>query len=107
VPVSKSKYESARDGLTEPEILSDHHQVYSCTSPLYVTVTMPITPAELEAAVRAAIQVTHIEVEDNSGSCGDNYSVLIVSKVSTVAYHAFLRMAKGRRWLFRLLIIMI
>jgi stress-induced morphogen len=43
---------------------------------------MPVTPGEIEAAVRAAIQVTHIKVEDNSGSCGDNYSVLIVSKVS-------------------------
>jgi hypothetical protein len=43
---------------------------------------MPVTPGEIEDALRAAIQVTHISVEDNSGSCGNNYFVLIVSKVS-------------------------
>lgn len=43
--------------------------------------TMTVTPEELEAAIRAAIQVTHVEVEDNSGGCGEKYSVLIVSKV--------------------------
>jgi len=41
---------------------------------------MPIAPDDLKAAVRAAIQVTHMEVEDNSSGCGDNYSVLIVSR---------------------------
>jgi hypothetical protein len=43
---------------------------------------MPVTPEELEAGVRAAIEVTYMKVEDNSGSCGDNYSILIVSKVA-------------------------
>jgi hypothetical protein len=42
---------------------------------------MPFTPEELEAAIRAAIQVIHVNVEDNSGGCGEKYSVLIVSKV--------------------------
>jgi stress-induced morphogen len=42
---------------------------------------MPVTREELEAAIRAAIQVTHVNVEDNSGGCGEKYSVLIVSKV--------------------------
>jgi len=46
---------------------------------------MPVTPEEIEAAVRAALQVTHIKVEDNSGSCGNNYFVLIVSKVSVLS----------------------
>ncbi|KAH9982025.1 bola-like protein [Russula compacta] len=41
---------------------------------------MPVTPQELEAAIRAAIQVTHVEVEDTSSGCGESYSVLIVSK---------------------------
>ncbi|KAH9993058.1 bola protein [Russula vinacea] len=41
---------------------------------------MPVTREELEAAIRAAIQVTHVNVEDNSGGCGEKYSVLIVSK---------------------------
>jgi stress-induced morphogen len=42
---------------------------------------MTVTPEELEAAIRAAIQTTHVEVQDNSGGCGEKYSVLIVSKV--------------------------
>lgn len=42
---------------------------------------MTVTAKELEAAIRAAIEVTHVEVEDNSGGCGEKYSVLIVSKV--------------------------
>jgi len=35
-------------------------------------IRMPVIPGEIEAAVRAAIQVTHIIVEGNSGSCGNN-----------------------------------
>jgi len=46
-----------------------------------ISTTMTVTPEELEAAIRAAIQVTHVEVEDNSGGCGEKYIVLIVSKV--------------------------
>lgn len=41
---------------------------------------MPVTPGELETAIRAALQVTHIEVEDNSSGCGESFGVLIVSK---------------------------
>lgn len=43
--------------------------------------TMPVTREELEATIRANIQVMHVEVEDNSGGCGEKFSVLIVSKV--------------------------
>jgi len=42
---------------------------------------MPVTPEELEAAIRASIQVTHVQVEDNSSGCGDNYTAIIVSEV--------------------------
>ena len=42
---------------------------------------MPVTREELEAAIRAAIRVTYVNVEDNSGGCGEKYSVLIVSEV--------------------------
>lgn len=42
---------------------------------------MPVTREELEAAIRASIQVKHVEVEDNSSGCGEKFSVLIVSKV--------------------------
>ncbi|KAH9021098.1 bola-like protein [Lactarius deliciosus] len=53
---------------------------------------MPVTPDELKAAICAAIQVTHVEVEDNSSGCGENFSVLIISKVdfegkTTLARH--------------------
>ncbi|KAF8460345.1 bola-like protein [Russula ochroleuca] len=41
---------------------------------------MPVTQEELEAVIRAAIQVTYVNVEDNSGGCGEKYAVLIVSK---------------------------
>ncbi|KAN0142183.1 bola-like protein [Lactarius tabidus] len=41
---------------------------------------MPVTREELEATIRAKIQVTHVEVEDKSSGCGENFSVLIVSK---------------------------
>jgi len=67
---------------------------------------MPVTPEELEAAVRAAMQVMHMEVQDNSSSCGDNYSVLIVSKVRTILFRLqiiingliiYRRSSKGRR----------
>jgi hypothetical protein len=50
------------------------------------TLTMPITSGDLEAAVRAAIQVTHINVEDRSNGCGNSYFVLIVSKVVDIIY---------------------
>ena len=46
---------------------------------------MPVTPEELEAAIREAIQVEHVEVEDSSGGCGEKYSVLIVSKVCKIS----------------------
>jgi hypothetical protein len=45
---------------------------------------MPVTSKELEDAIRAAIQVIHVKVEDDSGGCGEKYSALIVSKVGAV-----------------------
>jgi stress-induced morphogen len=43
---------------------------------------MPVTPEELEAIVREAMQVAHMKVEDESSGCGEKYFVLIVSKVA-------------------------
>ena len=56
---------------------------YQIISPerLNTFTTMPVTSKELEDAIRAAIQVEHVNVEDNSGGCGEKYFVLIVSKV--------------------------
>ena len=42
---------------------------------------MPINTADLEAAIRKAIDVTHVEIEDQSSGCGESYAVLIVSEV--------------------------
>ena len=43
---------------------------------------MPISAADLENAIRAAIPVTHLEIEDTSNGCGENYEVFVVSPVS-------------------------
>jgi hypothetical protein len=51
----------------EKAILSDHHT----SLPFYHD----------DSHRRAIQKVTHVEVEDNSGGCGEKYSVLIVSKV--------------------------
>jgi len=67
---------TTRDPVTEEAILSDHLVASHLAS-----TTMTVTLEELEEAIRAKIQATHVEVEDNSGGCGEKYSVLIVSKV--------------------------
>ncbi|TFY78242.1 hypothetical protein EWM64_g5774 [Hericium alpestre] len=52
---------------------------------------MPITSSDFEAAIRASIPVTHLEIIDESSGCGDKYAVLIVSEVfagkTTLARH--------------------
>ncbi|KIL58287.1 hypothetical protein M378DRAFT_170812 [Amanita muscaria Koide BX008] len=52
---------------------------------------MPVNSADLEAAIRKAIAVSHIEVEDQSSGCGESYAVVIVSETfrgkSTLARH--------------------
>ena len=42
---------------------------------------MPISATDLEAAIRAAMPVTYLEIEDTSNGCGENYSVFVVSAV--------------------------
>ena len=42
---------------------------------------MPVSLVDLEAAIRNAIPVAHLEIEDQSSGCGENYAVLIVSEV--------------------------
>ncbi|TFK69790.1 bola-like protein [Pluteus cervinus] len=41
---------------------------------------MPVDIAELESTIRSAFSVTHLEIEDQSSGCGENYLVLIVSE---------------------------
>ncbi|KDO31412.1 hypothetical protein SPRG_04027 [Saprolegnia parasitica CBS 223.65] len=38
-----------------------------------------VTTAELSAKLEAALQVTYIQVEDNSDGCGTKFSVIVVS----------------------------
>ena len=42
---------------------------------------MPISAADLEAAIHAAMPVIHLEIEDTSNGCGENYSIFVVSEV--------------------------
>lgn len=43
---------------------------------------MGITIKDLETAIRSAFPIIHLEIEDASSGCGENYSVFIVSSVS-------------------------
>ena len=45
---------------------------------------MPISATDLEAAIRAAMPVIHLEIEDTSNGCGENYAVFVVSEVSSL-----------------------
>ncbi|EIW56719.1 bola-like protein [Trametes versicolor FP-101664 SS1] len=55
---------------------------------------MPISAATLETAIRAAIPVTHLDIEDTSNGCGENYAVFVVSEAfegkNTLARHRFI-----------------
>ncbi|KAF8918286.1 hypothetical protein CPB85DRAFT_1281259 [Mucidula mucida] len=52
---------------------------------------MPINTEELEMAIRHALPVTHLYIEDESNGCGENYSIVLVSESfegkSTLARH--------------------
>ncbi|KAJ7672685.1 bola-like protein [Mycena rosella] len=41
---------------------------------------MPIDTANLEAAIRKSLNCAHIEIEDQSNGCGENYAILLVSE---------------------------
>jgi stress-induced morphogen len=42
---------------------------------------MPIDPIALEKAIKRAIPVTHLEIQDQSSGCGDSYAIVLVSEV--------------------------
>ncbi|ETW79954.1 hypothetical protein HETIRDRAFT_322563 [Heterobasidion irregulare TC 32-1] len=52
---------------------------------------MPVTTEALDAKLRAALPVAHLEIVDESSGCGENYNVLIVSEAfegkTTLARH--------------------
>ncbi|KAI0651350.1 bola-like protein [Trametes meyenii] len=55
---------------------------------------MPISAVDLENAIRGAMPVTHLEIEDTSNGCGENYAVFVVSEAfegkNTLARHRFI-----------------
>ncbi|KAJ7115881.1 bola protein [Mycena epipterygia] len=40
---------------------------------------MPIDTANLEAAIRKSLNCSHLEIQDQSSGCGENYAILLVS----------------------------
>ncbi|KAL1718242.1 bola-like protein [Schizophyllum commune] len=52
---------------------------------------MAIDPTQLEAAIRNAIPVAHLEIEDQSSGCGESYAIILVSPAfegkNTLARH--------------------
>jgi stress-induced morphogen len=42
---------------------------------------MTVDVKEVEERIRNNLDVTHLEVEDVSNGCGENYAILLVSKV--------------------------
>ncbi|KAF9074500.1 bola protein [Rhodocollybia butyracea] len=48
---------------------------------------------DLEAAIRAALPVSHLEIEDQSSGCGESYAIILVSEAfegkNTLARHRF------------------
>lgn len=52
---------------------------------------MPIDLKVLDEAIRVALPVSHLDIEDQSKGCGDSYAIVIVSEAfngkSTLARH--------------------
>ncbi|KAJ3769837.1 bola protein [Lentinula raphanica] len=48
---------------------------------------------DLEAAIRSALPVSHLEIEDQSNGCGESYAIVLVSEAfegkNTLARHRF------------------
>jgi len=42
---------------------------------------MPVDTKDLENTIRNLLPVTHLEIEDQSNGCGENYSIILVSEV--------------------------
>ncbi|KII83836.1 hypothetical protein PLICRDRAFT_180168 [Plicaturopsis crispa FD-325 SS-3] len=40
---------------------------------------MAVDVKALESAIRGAVSVSHLDIEDQSNGCGENYAIIIVS----------------------------
>ena len=65
--------------LLSPNLLSQVSTFLCASGPSLAA--MPISAVDLEAAIRAAMPVIHLEIEDTSNGCGENYAVFVVSEV--------------------------
>lgn len=46
---------------------------------------MPIDPTTFEKAIKRAMPVNHLEIQDQSSGCGDSYAIVLVSEVGADA----------------------
>jgi len=46
---------------------------------------MPIDLKFLDEAIRVALPVSHLDIEDQSNGCGDSYAIVIVSEVASLS----------------------
>lgn len=57
------------------------------------TIIEMINLADLEAAIRTALPVSHLEIEDQSSGCGESYAIVLVSEAfdgkNTLSRHRF------------------
>jgi len=53
---------------------------------------MTISTVALEKAVKRAIPVTHLGIENQSSGCGENYAIVLVSEAS---FPSFLKNVMG------------
>jgi stress-induced morphogen len=51
-------------------------------------VIMPVNLADLEHAIRNAIPVVHLEIQDHSSGCGENYAIVLVSSVHSISSYS-------------------
>ncbi|PPR02832.1 hypothetical protein CVT24_002229 [Panaeolus cyanescens] len=52
---------------------------------------MPIDKIALEKAIKRAIPVSHLEIEDQSSGCGESYAIVLVFQgKTTLARHRFI-----------------
>ena len=70
--------------FTRDALLFQFTQILPCVSKQCqdcFTAAMAIDTTQLEAAIRNAIPVAHLEIEDQSSGCGESYAIILVSPV--------------------------
>jgi len=54
---------------------------------------MPVNVKDIEDTLRNSMPVTHLEIEDQSSGCGQNYAIVLVSEVR--GYISFVSLCKS------------